>query len=364
MGMSGIGLLIALMACGGNEQPGMSPETQPAARASAPEPTGGQGIPALIEQLGDRGPAGVVEYSLAKKGIRAVPALIDALSSKDSWRRMKAADVLGTIGDSAAVPALIAMARQKGQRYESALDSLGAIGGPEAAAYLLEALPDEPMDVQPRVVAYLGMIGDNRAVGPLCTLLAKASSIHVRRQAAVALGRFRDPRSREALRKAVAEDRHWDVYMAAKNALASQLTGEPAGGRVSALVETVIEKEPEPAEGAEEWLRRYDKAHPAGPKAPLRVGPTIHHFVIPACYNAARQELLRRAGHPVEATDLVERLLGYMRSYQLEGTPGQKAMDLIVEIGQLAVPASQEALKRGDEPLAAHAGACLKKIAK
>lgn len=339
------------------------PHNEPASQINDADKPSNVEIRSLIRRLGSKEPADVgMEHVLALAGTRAVPSLIDALSSKDSWTRARAAKTLGMIGDSAAVPSLISMARQKDERYEAALDALGQIGGPDAAEFLLVWLPKESLEVQARLVGYLGIMGDNRAVPILCDVLAKSSSITVRCRTAEALGCFRDPRSRNALKRAVADDGNWDVYLTAKKALLRQLTGEVWTIPHANLIETIIEKEPEPAEGAEEWLRQYKKSHPPSPVAALTMAPTIHRFVIPACYNAARKELLDIAKHPTEATELVEVLLGYMRHRKIEGGVGQKAMDLIVEIGNPAVPALGNAVKRGDESLEANASACLRKI--
>jgi len=321
-------------------------------------------VRSLIGRLGSKEPKDAgVEHELALLGARAVPALTAALSSKDGRVRARAARTLGMIGNASPVPALLDMVRRKQSRYTSALHALGKIGGPDAATHLLAALPREPLRTRADIVRYLGLIGDNRAVAPLCALLEKSTSIRLRRRAAEALGRFRDPRSRDALRKTVDNDTNWDVYRAAKKSLLRQATGREPALPHQGLIEIVILKRPEPPEGAEKWLRRYAKAHPPSPLAPRRMGPTVHSFVIPARYKSARKKLLSLARHHTDATRLVEALLGHMRHRQLKAEgPDGKAMRLIIDIGKPAVPALENAVRRGDETLKTNATRCLRAI--
>jgi HEAT repeat protein len=246
-------------------------------------------INSLIARLGSREPKDAgVEANLRHAGSRAVPGLIDALSSRDYLTRDRAAQALGMIGEGSAVPALVTMAEQKEDRYKLALDALGAIGGPDAAAYLLAALPKEPPQNQPDMIRDLGLIGDNRAVPSLCGVLKDSGNTRLRRPAAEALGRFRDPRSRAALQHAVAHDSDWDVYRTAKKSLLRLASGkEPADQHreFRRLVEIIVWKLPEAPEGAPEWLRRYQKAHPPSPKAPFDAGaPTVHSCSVPRSF--------------------------------------------------------------------------------
>jgi len=254
------------------------------------------------------------------------------------------------------------MAQRKEDRYKSALDALGQIGGPDAAGHLLAALPTEPLQNQPDIIRDLGLIGDNRAVPSLCAILRDSTSTKVRRRAAEALGRFRDPRSRAALRKALDNDPNWDVYRSAKTALMQQAVGHEPALSYAPLIDTIVSKQPEPPEGAEKWLRKYHESHPPSPLAPCRRGPTIHSFVLPARYKAAREQLLRMAEHPKNAASIVEALLEHMRHRQLEEGPGARAMRMTIDIGKSAVPALGNAARRGDETLQANAGRCLRAI--
>jgi hypothetical protein len=319
-------------------------------------------IRSRIQRLGSKEPADAgIHHELAIAGSQAVPDLINALSSRDSLTRRRAAQCLGLIGDSSAVPALVKMAQRKEDRYKSALDALGQIGGPDAASHLLTALSEEPIGNQPDVIRDLGLIGDNRAVLALCAMLRDSTSTEVRRRAAEALGKFRDLRSRAALQAAVNSDPSWYVYRTAKKSFLQLVSGEEPTDQyreLRQLVEIVVAKSPEPPEGAREWLRRYDKAHPPSPKAPGRSGPTVHSFVLPARYKAARDELLGMARHPADATSIVEASLEHMRHRQLAGGPGEKAMRLIIDIGQPAVPALENAARRGH----ANASRCLRAI--
>jgi HEAT repeat protein len=125
-----------------------------------------------------------IAKEMAKHG-GDVDALIDLLISRYQLDREKAADYLGEIGDSKAVPALI------------------------------EALEDPVISWI--AAESLGKIGDKRAVQPLIATLGSDEK-WLRRNAAKALGRIRDPAAVEPLIKLLSDRKH-DVRQAAAEAL-------------------------------------------------------------------------------------------------------------------------------------------------
>ena len=93
-------------------------------------------------------------------------ALIKSLSSEDDGVRVKARHFLVAMGKAAVRP--LAEALEDGDellRWEAA-KTLGEIGAPEAAPFLVKALEDEEFDV--RWLAAMGLIGMNiRGLKPL-----------------------------------------------------------------------------------------------------------------------------------------------------------------------------------------------------
>jgi vesicle coat complex subunit len=96
----------------------------------------------------------------------AVPALIEILSQDgDKANRGAAATALGNIGASAAVPALIEVLHDEAKDVRgSAATALGNIGRPEAVPALIEALHDEANGVRGSAATALGRIGTGEAL--------------------------------------------------------------------------------------------------------------------------------------------------------------------------------------------------------
>jgi HEAT repeat protein len=275
------------------------------------------------------------------------------------------------------------MALKKEDRYESALVAIGSIGGPMAASYLLEALPNLPIRAKIEVIDILGPIGDNRAVPILCELLRSSVSISVRRHAAMALKYFRDPRSRSALmeiitsnfvipdKENITQSSAWDIYYESKMSL-WHLSGQPEMHDFrfpviptqSELIEILIEKSPEPEEGVEAWLRNFEKRQSHHPLSMMPMEPTLFSFVIPIQYKKAHDDLLSRAKHSETAVLVVEELVNrYLRGTDSSKAPkGAAAIKMIVEIGDPAIPALENFIRHGSGGISSNAIECLRQI--
>ena len=132
-----------------------------------------------------------------KKRVGDVDTLIDLLKSRQQLDREKAADYLGEIGDTRAVPALIEALGDPSISWIAA-ESLGKLGDPRAVQPLIAALGSDERWLRRNAATALGLIGDPAAAGPLASLLADTRR-DVRVAAASALGTIGAPESIGAL---------------------------------------------------------------------------------------------------------------------------------------------------------------------
>jgi HEAT repeat protein len=148
----------------------------------------------------------------------------------------------------------------------------------------------------------LGAIGDNRAIEPLIKLLTSADGeepkngrIRARRAAAEALGKFRDPRARTALVKAIADDPDWEVYHAARQALyrMDAQTSYPGYDDLRTTVALAVTEIPEPPEGAKEAIRKWHE-HNQGPQV-QSLGPILEDYASSLDIERARDAVVENA---------------------------------------------------------------------
>jgi len=133
---------------------------------------------ALIETMKSDPHDGVRMFSAEALGRIADPAAFDpllaALKDKDSHVRKVAADSLGLMGDTRAIPELVGLL---GDGYDgprsAATRVLVRIGRPATAA-LISALSEGDATARMWVPNALGKIGDRRAVGPLVAAAERA----------------------------------------------------------------------------------------------------------------------------------------------------------------------------------------------
>lgn len=109
-----------------------------------------------------------------------IESLIVALKDSDKKVRLKAAKLLGNIGDARAVEPLIAALydSNKWVHYE-ALGALGKMGDARAVETLIVALKEPDEFVRHEVAWLLARIGDARAVEPLIALTHDRHSAQV-----------------------------------------------------------------------------------------------------------------------------------------------------------------------------------------
>jgi HEAT repeat protein/nucleoside diphosphate kinase/tetratricopeptide (TPR) repeat protein len=177
---------------------------------------------------------------------RAVPGLIVALRDEDHSVRAAAAESLG-LYDRSAVPGLIvALTDEYDTVRMAAAEALGLIGDSSAVPELIAALRDENDDVRAAAAQALSWIEDSRAVPELIAALTD-EYFHVRQNAAEALGLIKDSRAVPELIAAL-RDENDGVQAAAAEALGRIGDGRAVPELIVALTdeyflvrETVVE---------------------------------------------------------------------------------------------------------------------------
>jgi HEAT repeat protein len=206
-------------------------------RATAAEILGWTGsssaVPALIETALDASgePPPVRNAALRSlERIRhpgAVPPLIAALGSEETWFQPRAATVLARIGGPAVEPLVreLADASRPAVIRRWAAHVLGEIGDRRALRRLHEALADVDPELRARAAKALGRLRDASSVGPLLDRLLTDPSAFVRTSVARALGQLPTRETVEFLTRSLS-DPEWWVRLRAVESLAN--LGSPA----------------------------------------------------------------------------------------------------------------------------------------
>ena len=178
-------------------------------------------IPALIKALKDenwRVREAAVKALGKIKNPFALPSLLEALKDEDWLVRWNAAKALGKIGNSSAIPALLeALKDEYWEVREAAVKALGKIKNPFALPSLLEALKDKDRRVRRAAALALGKIGDSTVIPGLIEAL-KDKDWEVRENAVKALGKIADSSTIPRLLE-ILKDEDWKVRWAAVKAL-------------------------------------------------------------------------------------------------------------------------------------------------
>ena len=163
-------------------------------------------IPAL--RWRDQTARGKAVALLARLGPRVVPRLLETLErAETATQRWGAAEALGRIGDSRAVPRLIrALGDPAMTVRRSAMIALLRLEAMDAVPHVVRRLQDESGGVRVLAANVLGRFADPRAVPALVQALGD-SQWYVRQAAATALGEIGDLRAVGALEKATHDPR-------------------------------------------------------------------------------------------------------------------------------------------------------------
>jgi HEAT repeat protein len=176
-------------------------------------------LPALRAALADsRPPAGYAALPLPDHLTGMQRTMAQRLRSLHNVRA-HAAWALGTLGDPAAVPDLLAVLADPDPAVRlRAAGALGLLSASQAVPGLVTLLGDPDVLVRAMAATALGGIGD-RTAGPALRKALQDDDARVRERAAQALARLRDPEAREALERLAATESVPAVRQAAFAAL-------------------------------------------------------------------------------------------------------------------------------------------------
>ena len=171
----------------------------------------------LIGQLADATKRERAAQDLIRIGADAVPALIDALQTRDENLLQLYQQILARI--PSATPALTKLLREAHPIIRGRVAEVFGISKDHAVIpTLLDALQSEYYTVRSRAALALGKIGDAKAKQPLLNAL-KDREDEVRSGACLGLGLFRDPSMFDDITNVLLDDPKIGVRQAAARAL-------------------------------------------------------------------------------------------------------------------------------------------------
>jgi HEAT repeat protein len=178
----------------------------------------------LITQLADVIKRERAAQDLIRLGSDAVPALLEALQTRDANLLSLYQQILARI--PSATPSLIKTLKSAHPLIRGRAAEIFAINKDRSAApALLDALQGEYFTVRSRAALALGKIGEPKAIQPLLQAL-KDTEDEVRIAACLALGSFKDPSSFDDITNVLLDDPKIEVRQAAAQALGN--TRHPA----------------------------------------------------------------------------------------------------------------------------------------
>jgi HEAT repeat protein len=171
----------------------------------------------LIGQLTDATKRERAAQDLIRMGADAIPALIEALQTRDKNLIPLYQQILARI--PSATPALTKLLREAHPILRGRVAEIFGISKDHAAIpTLLDALQGEYYTVRSRAALALGKIGERTAMQPLLSAL-KDKDDEVRSGACLGLGLFRDPSTFDDITNVLLDDPKLEVRQAAARAL-------------------------------------------------------------------------------------------------------------------------------------------------
>lgn len=185
-------------------------------------------VPALISALSavEQDVRLTARDSLVTLGEPGVDLLIEAMANANAFTRLHSAEALGEIGDDRAAEVLLEHINDDHRQVRlAATYAVGKVGDPGAIAELITKLDDDDREMREAAAVSLGQLDAHQALPQL--VLALEDPIEaVREQAAAALGRI-DPDDRDILTDIVARSRATDQGTRSAAVLALGLIGDP-----------------------------------------------------------------------------------------------------------------------------------------
>jgi HEAT repeat protein len=164
------------------------------------------------------------ESTLVAMGDKAVPYLMNKLTTQDAREKWTLIRILGKIGKPAVTPLIGKLESQNKDEAEISVRILGDIKDTSAVRPLVKLLTKDNYNMRSNVCEALGKIGDKSAFEDLSTRMQDSVEV-VRKSASVALGRIKDERAIPYLIKGLS-DQHYSVRMTSTDALVA--IGEPS----------------------------------------------------------------------------------------------------------------------------------------
>ncbi len=156
--------------------------------------------------------------ALAEMGEKAVPRLIEKMSTQDAREMLTLEDVFKAIGHPATPSLVDALGSDNNYRRRLAARILGEMRDSSSVDGLLNYANDSDFRMRAGVISALGKIGDGRAVNAATVALSDDDYL-VRTSAAIALGNLKDPATITPLIEALS-DTYYGVRYSAAEALA------------------------------------------------------------------------------------------------------------------------------------------------
>lgn len=302
----------------------------------------------LIVQLSDSQKRDHVAHDLIHLGADAVPALIEALQSRDPNLPPLAGPILVRIGS----PAIPALTKTLGEAHPlvraQACDLLGQIKDRTAVPALLDALRGEFYTVRARAATALGNIRDPQAIQFLLLALKDKEDI-VRASAALALGKFHDPTTFDDIANLLLDDPKIEVRQAAARAFGETKNPATLPYLMQALRDSFWWYERE--QTADELLRAIEAIGPAA------VDPLIE--ALSDSEGTVRKFAARMLGKIGDERAIES--LG-MEIYDLHFDVGQAAAESLACLGAASLPVLKEALTHPEAGIREHVVSALGKI--
>lgn len=171
-----------------------------------------ESIQALIEKLDiiDLEVRLAAQHNLIERGAEAFEPLVEALRGDMGARCWVAAKIIVQIDAARAVdPLLEALAHSPLIILrQTAAQLLGKLGDSRVVPALIKALADDSILVQLTVAEALGNLGDSRAVSPLISVLQGSESTTIQHTVIRALSSLGDPCAIEAILPFVNDENH------------------------------------------------------------------------------------------------------------------------------------------------------------
>ncbi len=179
----------------------------------------------------------------------AIPSLVDALEDAEVEVRCAVCKALGQLKNEQAIkPLVTALKDKKAVVRQAVSNALGQIGSAQAVKSLITALNDKDANVREEAARALGQIGDARAIKPLITALTEHNGLE--QAVAFALKKLGKP----AISPLIALLKHNDQAIRNKASLTLEKLGKSA---TSSLVPVLISENDDARHCAADLLEKF-----------------------------------------------------------------------------------------------------------